>query len=159
MSGYVFALLGALVTLGFMVELLRRRRLREKYAALWIVVALVVLVAALFPPLTIRAADLVGIDAPVNLLFFLGLMVLLVVCVQLSAEVSELEHENQALAEESALLRNRIERLERRLEADERGGPQERVEAPRARPARRPDLGVEPHRRPERPDVPDGTAA
>ena len=34
MSGYVFALVGAIVTLGFMFELLRRRRLREKYAAL-----------------------------------------------------------------------------------------------------------------------------
>ena len=39
MSGYAFALVGAVVTLGFMVELLRRRRLREKYAALWIAVA------------------------------------------------------------------------------------------------------------------------
>ncbi len=39
MSGYVFAVVGALVTLAFMIEMLRRRRLREKYAALWITVA------------------------------------------------------------------------------------------------------------------------
>lgn len=114
-GGYLFALLGGLVTLAFMVELLRRRRLREKYAALWIVLAFVVLLAALFPQVTNWLAELVGVNTPVNLVFFTGLLVLLVVCVQLSAEVSGLEQENQTLAEESALLRNRIERLEHRL--------------------------------------------
>lgn len=112
MSGYLFALAGALLTLVFMFELLRRRRLREKYAALWISLALVVIVVGAFPGLLFRLADLVGIAAPINLVFFLALLVLLVVCVQLSAEVSSLEHEAQTLAEESALLRNRIERLE-----------------------------------------------
>lgn len=111
-GGYWFALVGGLVTLVFMVELLRRRRLREKYAALWIVVAVLVLVAAFFPQITTTFAELVGVTAPVNLVFFLGLLVLLVVCVQLSAEVSGLEQQNQTLAEECALLRNRLERLE-----------------------------------------------
>lgn len=112
-GGYLFALVGGLVTLAFMVELLRRRRLREKYAALWIVVAVVVLIGAFFPQIPAWIAELVGVTTPVNLVFFLGLLVLLVVCVQLSGEVSGLEHENQTLAEESALLRNRIEVLER----------------------------------------------
>lgn len=113
MSGHVFALVGALVTLAFMVELLRRRRLREKYAALWITVAVLVMVAVAFPHLLERAADLVGITVPINLVFFVALLLLLVVCVQLSAETSSLEQENQTLAEEIALLRNRVERLER----------------------------------------------
>jgi hypothetical protein len=112
-GGYLFALVGGLVTLAFMVELLRRRRLREKYAALWIGVAVVVLVGAFFPQIPARIAELVGVTTPVNLVFFLGMLVLLVVCVQLSGEVSGLEQENQTLAEESALLRNRIEVLER----------------------------------------------
>jgi len=111
-SGYLVALVGGLVTLAFMIELLRRRRLREKYAALWIGVAVVVLVGAIFPQITTWLAELVGVTTPVNLVFFLGLLVLLIVCVQLSGEVSGLEHENQTLAEESALLRNRIEVLE-----------------------------------------------
>ncbi len=113
MSGHLFAVVGALVTLAFMVELLRRRRLREKYAALWISVAIVVLVAVGFPHLLERVASLVGVTLPLNLVFFVALLLLLVVCVQLSAEVSTLEQETQTLAEEVALLRNRVERLER----------------------------------------------
>src|SRR5665647_3569610 len=84
MSGYLFALVGAVVTLGFMVELLRRRRLREKYAALWIAVAVVVMIGVLFPSLLERAAVLVGVTLPINLVFFLGLLLLLAVCVQLA---------------------------------------------------------------------------
>jgi len=112
-SGHLFAVVGALVTLAFMFEMLRRRRLREKYAALWITVAVLVLVGVGFPHLLERAAALVGITLPINLVFFVALLLLLVVCVQLSAEVSTLEQENQTLAEEVALLRNRVERLER----------------------------------------------
>jgi hypothetical protein len=123
MKGYLFALVGALTTLAFMFELLRRRRLREKYAALWISLAFVVIVVGAFPGLVYRVADLVGISTPLNLVFFLGLLVLLVVCVQLSAEISSLEHEAQTLAEESALLRNRIERLERGPDASQSPPP------------------------------------
>jgi hypothetical protein len=113
MTGYLFAVVGALVTLAIMVEMLRRHRLREKYAALWITVAVAVLVGVAFPQLLERAAALVGITLPINLVFFVSLLLLLIVCVQLSAEVSSLEQENQTLAEEIALLRNRVERLER----------------------------------------------
>ena len=44
----VFAVV-ALLIMGFIIGLLRSRRLREKYAALWIVVGLVSVVLALFP--------------------------------------------------------------------------------------------------------------
>ncbi|MCL3862704.1 DUF2304 domain-containing protein [Actinotalea sp. K2] len=113
MNGHLFALACAVIALLFMFELLRRRRLREKYAVLWMVVAVVVLVSVVFPQLLEQVSSLVGITVPINLVFFSGLLVLLVVCVQLSAEISTLEHESQTLAEESALLRNRVERLER----------------------------------------------
>jgi hypothetical protein len=85
MNGYLFALLGALVTLAFMFELLRRRRMREKYAVLWISVAVVVIVFGAFPPLLYWLANVVGIATPLNLVFFLAMLVLLIVSVQLSA--------------------------------------------------------------------------
>jgi hypothetical protein len=112
MNGYLFALLGAFLTLAFMFELLRRRLLREKFAVLWISVSVVVIFFSAFPRLLYRLANLVGIATPLNLVFFMALLVLLVVSVQLSAEISSLEHEAQTLAEECALLRNRIERFE-----------------------------------------------
>lgn len=111
MSGYWFALGLVLVVLLTIVQLLRTRRLREKYATTWIAVGLVTAVLALFPQLLTRLASLVGVATPVNLLFALGGAALLVVCIQYSVEISSLEAETRTLAEEVALLRHELERL------------------------------------------------
>ena len=112
MSGYVFAVVLSVITLIFIVELLRTRRLREKYAGLWLVVLLAIIVLALFPGLSFRLAKAVGVQAPSNLLFAASTLVLLLVAIQLSTEVSRLEEETRTIAERTALLANRIERLE-----------------------------------------------
>ncbi len=114
MSGHIVAIAGAVVVLALMIEMLRRRRLREKYAALWMAVAVLVLVTVAWPGLLDGAAELVGVEVPLNLVFFGSLLLLLVVCIQLSAEITSLERESQTLAEEVALLRHRLEVLERR---------------------------------------------
>ena len=66
-----------------------------------------------FPHALESVAALVGVAVPINLVFFLGMLLLLVVVVQLSSEVGGLERETQTLAEEVALLRNRLEHVER----------------------------------------------
>lgn len=105
MSARILPLLGAAVTLFVMVDLLRRRQLREKYAVLWLGVSLSVAVIAVFPSVLAMGAQLTGVKTPSNLLFFVAALVLLVVCVQLSWEISRLEDETRALAEEVAILR------------------------------------------------------
>lgn len=124
MSGYVVAVVGAVLLLGFMFELLRRRRLREKYAALWIGMSVVIIAGVALPGLLESTASALGVTVPVNLVFFVGLLVLLLVCVQLSAEVSSLEQESQTLAEELALLRHRLEKLEADRPAEQGGAPE-----------------------------------
>lgn len=110
MSGYVFAVVASLGVIAFLVALLRSRRMREKYAFLWIALGVVVAVMAGFPDLVIGLTRLVGIQTPINLLFAGALIVLLLVCVQLSVEVSGLEEETRTLTEEVALLRLDVER-------------------------------------------------
>jgi len=110
-SGYWFALFLVLVVLASIVQLLRTRRVREKYASTWIAVGLVTAVLALFPRLLADVSSLVGIATPVNLLFALGGVALLVVCIQYSVEISALEAETRTLAEELALLRHDLEQL------------------------------------------------
>jgi hypothetical protein len=107
---HVVALLSGGIVLVVMVEMLRRRRLREKYAALWLVTALGVAVFALFPRLLDVTADRLHVIDPVNLLLFAAMLLLLLVCIHLSWETSRLEDETRALAEEVALLRLQVER-------------------------------------------------
>jgi hypothetical protein len=104
----VLGLVGSLATLVFLFEMLRRRQLREKYALLWVAVAVVTIVVALVPGALTRASDLVGVEVPANLLFFLASMLLLLVSIQHSYELGRLEERNRTLAEEVALLRLEI---------------------------------------------------
>lgn len=114
---YILGLIGSLITLTLLFELLRRRRLREKYAVFWVVVALATLVIALFPDTLTAAADLVGVAVPANLLFFGASMLLLGVSIHQSYELGRLEERTRTLAEEVGLLRLEIESLMTRTSA------------------------------------------
>lgn len=107
--------------LAVILELLRRRQLREKYAVLWIIVGLVVVPLAIFPRGLDRVAQLIGVASGVSLVLFLGMIVLLLICAHLSWEVSQLEEETRSLAEEIALVRTRLAELDsRELSNDQR---------------------------------------
>lgn len=108
---YVMGVVAALATLVFVVELLRRGILRERFAVLWLVVGVALLVLAVFPAVLEWAADLIGVAVPSNLLFVAGGFLLLIVSVQLSWEASVADARLRRLAEEVALLRLEVQRL------------------------------------------------
>jgi hypothetical protein len=91
--------------LAFVLELLRRRKLQEKYAILWLVVAVVIVPLALVPSLLDTVAEALDIASGVSLVLFMALVFLLLVCMHLTWEVSRLEEEGRTLAEEIALIR------------------------------------------------------
>ncbi|MEV7609484.1 DUF2304 domain-containing protein [Microbacterium sp. NPDC089320] len=114
----------ALVILALVFWMLLTRRLREKYAVMWIVIALSVLLLGIFPQLLLWATSLLGVQVPANLLFALAITLLLGVALHLSWELSQAEDEIRRVAEEAALSRAEVDRLDRRiaaLEAQNRG--------------------------------------
>ena len=112
-STYLVGLVGSVLILAGIVELLRRRQLGEKYAVLWLVVGLVLLVFTVFPNLLPSLAAGVGIAIPTNLLFFVGLVFLVGVVLHLSWEVSRLENETRKLAEDLAILQLEVSEMKR----------------------------------------------
>lgn len=103
------AFLFALLIVGLVLELVRRRQFREKYAALWIVVGVAALVLAAWPQLLVRTSEALGVQVPSNLLFGLCIVLLLGVSLHLSWELSAVEDEVRVLAEEVALLRTAVD--------------------------------------------------
>jgi len=96
--------IGAVLVILDVLRLVVRRRLLVKYAALWLVVSVVLVVMALIPGSLSGLADLLGFVVPANLLFFSGFVLLLLVTVQLSVELTSIERRIQRLAEEVALM-------------------------------------------------------
>lgn len=99
----------ALTIVGVVFEMLRRKKLREKYAALWLIVGVGTLVLAAFPRLLTIVTELAGVQLPSNLLFIISILLLLGVCLHLSWEISVVEDETRTLAEEVAILRVMVE--------------------------------------------------
>lgn len=101
-------LLVTLVTLStwlFVVRLVRIRRLRAKYALLWMTVGTVMVVLAASPRLLDRVSLLVGISNGPTTLFLAANLLLLLIAVHFSWELSRLEERTRALAEEVAILK------------------------------------------------------
>lgn len=94
----------AALVIALLLWVLRKGAMREKYAALWLVVGVAIVVLALWPGLLASMAQLLGFQVGSNLLFFLGILLLLAVCLHLSLEVSALEDEARVLAEEVSML-------------------------------------------------------
>lgn len=109
----------ALAIVVFVLEMLRRKKFREKYATLWLVVGALTVVLAAFPRLLNIASELVGVQLPSNLLFILSILLLLGVCLHLSWELSVLEDETRTLAEEVAILRTQIEDVAKNVSSTE----------------------------------------
>ena len=109
-SGYPFALVVAAALLVALFWLLRTQRLREKYSVLWFAVIVGVVLLTFIPAITGWLTALAGVTTPINLVFILAFLVLLVVCIQLSIEISTLEESARTVAEEVALLRLELER-------------------------------------------------
>ncbi|MFJ3489252.1 DUF2304 domain-containing protein [Leifsonia aquatica] len=114
-TSYIFGILAALLTIVVVIEMLRRGRMRERHAIWWLIAGVLALVIGVFPSILDWAAHLIGVGAPVNLVFFVSIAVLFLVCIQHSSELTTLESKSRTLAERSALQEMRIAQLEERV--------------------------------------------
>lgn len=112
LTAYIFGIAAAVLTLLVVIEMLRRRRLRERHAIWWLLAGVFALVVGVFPVTLDWLASLVGIDVPTNLVFFVSIAVLFLVCIQHSAELTKIEGQTRVLAEQVALQAMRISALE-----------------------------------------------
>lgn len=97
-------LLAALPTL-FVLRLVRRRSLRAKYSMLWLAVAGLLLLTALFPFVVDGITKFFGVENQPAVYLMIAIVFLLMVLMHFSWELSRLEERTRTLAEELALLR------------------------------------------------------
>jgi hypothetical protein len=87
--------------------LVRRQRLKERFAVTWLVVTSGMVLLAVFRPLLDRLSDELGIQSGTTTVFLLAVLVILGVQLQLSVAVSRLEEKLRDLAEAVALAPSR----------------------------------------------------
>jgi hypothetical protein len=104
----VVAAIAALLMLTVIFELIRSRRLHERYAILWLVTGTIILVLAVWRAALGTLADWVGIAYPPSALFVLASFFILIVLLHYSTVISKLADQNRVLAQRLALLENKL---------------------------------------------------
>jgi hypothetical protein len=116
----IISALASLFLIGVVLELIRSRRLRERYALLWLLTAVVLLALSLWRGGLNTMADWVGVETyPPAVLFAVASLFILVVLLHYSTVISKLADQNAILAQRLAL-----------LEHDVRGRDDSRATAP-----------------------------
>lgn len=113
LAAFVFSLVMVVLVL----VMLRRKKLREKYAVLWLLVGGGSLILAGWPQLLAVVAGWVGVEVPSNLLFAMSIVLLMGVALHLSWELSVVEDETRILAEEVAILGASLTQLQAQLQS------------------------------------------
>jgi hypothetical protein len=106
------AIVASAILLGYIVESVRRRRLREEYSILWLATATVLLLLSLIRPALDAIARALGIISPVNALFVVGFAFTTVILLHFSTVISRLSRDNRELAQRYALLVHQLEEKE-----------------------------------------------
>ncbi|MDR1153036.1 MAG: DUF2304 domain-containing protein [Bifidobacteriaceae bacterium] len=95
----------AALVMAIVLRLVARGRLDLRYATLWLGVGFVLVVVAAWPGLLEWLAEALGFEVPANLLLTTAFVLLFLISLQLSAELTRVESRMQRLAEELVLLR------------------------------------------------------
>lgn len=106
----VFAVVTSIVVFVLIVELVRRRRLREEYAGLWLLTGAVMITLVVWYDLLLLVTWLIGAMTPVTTLVLCSLLFLLAIAIHYSLIVSRLTTQVKNLAQEVALLSAERER-------------------------------------------------
>jgi hypothetical protein len=100
----VVAIIAAALLILVLLDLVRRRRLLERYALLWLFSAAILLALAIWRDLLADIADLVGVAYPPNALFLIAFGFVLVLLLHFSLAVSRMSDQIKVLAQRLALL-------------------------------------------------------
>ncbi len=106
------AILGAVALLLTVLEMVRRRRLMERYALLWLFSAVVLLGLASWSGGLAKLSRAIGVIYPPNALFFIAFGFVLLLLLHFSSVISRLSDQSKVLAQRQALLEERLQRLE-----------------------------------------------
>ncbi len=101
----ILSVCASLALLLYILEMVRRRRLREEYSILWLAGGVVLLVFSLKKDWLEWASNAAGIYYPPSFLFLIGMLFILLILIHFSITISRLYQMNKKMAQELARLK------------------------------------------------------
>lgn len=104
----IIAIIASILFILFIARLILRGKLREEYAIIWIVCSILLIVFSFWRSGLDVVSNFIGIKAPPNLVFTGAIFAVLVYLLHLSVVVSKLQEQNKKLAQEIALMNEKL---------------------------------------------------
>ncbi len=109
LTGLIFSILFFI----FLIELVRRKKIKEEYALLWFIINFIFIAILIDYKILEFVTSLFGMGLTSSALFFLGISFLLAYCIFITIKISTISRQSSNLAQEVALLRFKLEKLEK----------------------------------------------
>ena len=117
----ILAIAGSGVLLFVVIELIRRGQLKERYALLWLLAGVVLLLLSSSRNALEFISRHVGIFYPPSFLFLIAFLFLLLITLHFSVVISGLSEKSKKLAQELALLRQELHTIRGTSREDAKG--------------------------------------
>ena len=115
-SLHALLVLGSVAFLLFIVYLMKKGKLEVKYSIIWMAFSLCMIVFACFPYTVLVLNDIAGVIDPVNFIFFIQIIFILLILLSVSAVISGFSKKIKQLAQANAILEKRVRELEEKLD-------------------------------------------
>ena len=110
---------GTFVLLGMIVLLIKNEKIEIKYAIIWLCFSGVMVLFSIFPQIVYILGDITRVINPVNFVFMIQIIFILLILVSVSAVISGFSRKIKRLAQSNALLEKRLRELEEKIKNDE----------------------------------------
>ena len=107
----IIAIIGSVLILLLLIELVRKRKLKENYSLLWFSIAIVFIIFSIWPDLLFFIASLLGIQYSPSALFLILITGLYLLLLHFSVVISELSEKNKNLSQKIGLIDLEIRKL------------------------------------------------
>jgi len=104
----IIAILIAVSIFIVIIELVRRRKLREEYSWLWLLTGIIIIILALCQGFLLKITHLLGVILPTSTLFFCAIIFIVLLCLQFSVRISKLTDQVKNLVQEMTILKAKI---------------------------------------------------
>lgn len=99
---------GSIVASFVLLNLILKYKLELKYSLLWFLLNIALILIAIYPKILSSISDAMGIELPVNALFFFGILLLMLIVFSLTVALSRMSHRLRMLSQELGLLKQEL---------------------------------------------------
>ena len=115
-SLHAILILGSVAFLLFILYLMKKGKLEVKYSIIWLAFSLCMILFACFPYTVLVLNDIAGVIDPVNFIFMIQIMFILLILLSVSAVISGFSRKIKQLAQANAILEKRVRELEEKTD-------------------------------------------